>query len=142
MTEEEATQLKQAFADLQQAFSVLKEEAAQKDRRIEELEGLLMRALLRNDELERRLAKDSHNSSKPPSSDGLKHQLKPKPKKSKPKGGQPGHQGYALHQGEKPDEIITHRPEHCEACRGELGKIAGHLRERRQIHELPQLTYR
>jgi chromosome segregation ATPase len=63
MTDEEALQLKQALADLQQAFLNLKEEAAQKDRRIEELEALLMRALSRNDELERRLAKDSHNGS-------------------------------------------------------------------------------
>lgn len=57
MTEEEIRQLEQAYTEL-------KETAAQKDRRIEELEGLLMRALLRIEELERRLAKDSHNSSK------------------------------------------------------------------------------
>lgn len=43
----------------------------QKGRRIEELEAFLMRALLRVEELERRLGKDSHNSSKPASSDGL-----------------------------------------------------------------------
>ena len=135
MTEEEARQLEQELAEI-------KEEAVRKDRRIEELEGLLMRALLRNDELERRLAKDSHNSSKPPSSDGLKHTLKPRLKKSKPSGGQPGHQGYALHQVEKADEVIMHRPEHCEACRHELGEIAGHLRKRRQIHELPEMRLR
>ncbi len=64
MTEEEARKLEQAYAEL-------KEEAAQKDHRIEELEGFLMRALLRIEELERRVGKDSHNSSKPPSSDGL-----------------------------------------------------------------------
>ena len=64
MTEEEARKLEKAYAEL-------KEEAAQKDRRIEELEALLMRAVLRVEELERRVAKDSHNSSKPPSSDGL-----------------------------------------------------------------------
>ncbi len=64
MTEEEIRHLQQAYAEL-------KEETAQKDRRIEELEGLLMSALLSIEELKRRLAKDSHNSSKPPSSDGL-----------------------------------------------------------------------
>jgi Family of unknown function (DUF6444) len=64
MTEEEAKELKKADAELN-------EQAEQKDRRIEELEALLMRALLRIEELERRLGKDSHNSSKPPSSDGL-----------------------------------------------------------------------
>jgi transposase len=64
MTEEEANQLRQEHA-------ALKEAIAQRDRRIEELEGLLMSAVLRIEELERRLAKDSHNSSKPPASDGL-----------------------------------------------------------------------
>ena len=142
MTDEEAIQQKQAFADLQQAFLNLKEEVAQKDRRIEELEALLMRALLRNYELERRLAKDSHNSSKPPSSDGLKHKPKPHQKKSKPSGGQAGHQGHALQYVEQPDEIITHRPERCEACQQELDAITGQWRERRQIHELPELRLR
>jgi len=55
MTEEEFGQLKQAYTNL-------KEEMREKDRRIEELEGQLMGALLRIEELERRLAKDSHNS--------------------------------------------------------------------------------
>src|SRR5581483_2476595 len=140
MTEEEDTQLKQELIDLKQAFGHLKEAVAQKDRRIEELEGLLMRALLRNDELERRVAKESHNSHKPPSSDGLKHHLKPK--KSKSKGGQPGHPGYALRQVETPDEIIAHRPEQCEACSREWGKVAGQIKERRHIPELPERRLR
>src|SRR5215469_8378379 len=103
MTQEEVKQLKQELA-------ALKEEAAQKDRRIEELEGLLMSALLRIEELERRLAKDSHNSSKPPSSDGLSRKGKPRHKSSKPKGGQKGHPGHALQQVATPDEVLTHRP--------------------------------
>jgi len=72
MTEEEASQLRKENAELKAAL-------AQKDQRIEELEGLLVSALLRIEELERRLAKDSHNSSKPPSSDGFKrkaHELR------------------------------------------------------------------
>ena len=69
MTEDEARQLREAYAKLE-------EEAIQKDRRIEDLEGLLMSALLRIEELERQLAKDSHNSSKPLSSDGFKHKGK------------------------------------------------------------------
>jgi transposase len=69
MTEEEAGQLREAYAKRE-------EEAIQKDRRIEDLEGQLMSALLRIEELERRLAKDSHNSSKPPSSDGFQRKGK------------------------------------------------------------------
>lgn len=55
-----------------------KEAITQKDRLIEELEGLLMSALLRIEELERRPAKDSHNSRKPPSSDGPKRKVLPR----------------------------------------------------------------
>jgi transposase len=132
MTEEEARQLITENAELKAA-------GARKDRRIEELEGLLMSALLRIEELERRLAKDSHNSSKPPSSDGLSHKLKPREASSQPKGGQPGHPGHALHLVETPDQVITHRPSQCEACHCELAEVAGQVKERRQIHELPAL---
>jgi len=130
MTEEEARHLREAYTKLE-------EEAIQKDRRIEELEGLLMSALLRIEELERRLAKDSHNSSKPPSSDGFKRKGKKRPVSSKATGGQVGHPGHTLQPVETPDQVMIHRPSHCEACHCELGAVAGHVKERRQIHELP-----
>jgi transposase len=133
MTEEEARELEKTYAEL-------KEQAAQKDGRIEELEALLMRALLRIDELERRLAKDSHNSSKPPSSDGLGRKLGKQRKKSeKPSGGRQGHQGHFLMHVLTPDTVITHRPTHCEHCQCDLREEAGRVKERRQLHDLPEL---
>ncbi len=133
MTEEEARKLEQAYADL-------KEEAAQKDRRIEELEARLIGALLRIEELERRQRKDSHNSSKPPSSDGMGRKPREQRKKSgKPSGGQTGHQGQSLLQVLTPDSVITHRPRHCEQCQCDLQAEAGRITERRQIHDLPDL---
>src|SRR5215472_6198040 len=132
MTEEEENQLRQENA-------ALKEAVAQKERRIEELEGLLMSALLRIEEVERRLAKDSHNSSKPPSSDGLARKGKRRQKSGKPSGGQLGHQGHTLKPVAQPDVVITHRPTHCEECHAELSEIAGQLKGRRQVHELPPL---
>ena len=64
----------------------------------------------RIDKLEHRLNKNSTNSSKPPSSDGLK---KPKPKSRREKGkrkpgGQTGHEGNTLKMVACPDEVITH----------------------------------
>jgi transposase len=133
MTDEEARDLKKAYADL-------KEQAEQKDRRIEELEALLMRALLRLEELERRLGKNSHNSSKPPSSDGLgRKPSKHRKKSERPSSGQPGHQGHTLRQVLTPDTVITHRPAQCEECQCDLQQEPGRVKERRQVHDLPEL---
>jgi transposase len=132
MSEEETQHLLKEHADL-------KEAVAQKEQRIQELEALLTRAWQRIEELEKRLAKDSHNSSKPPSSDGFKRKERPRPKSEKPKGGQPGHQGHTLEPVATPDRVLTHRPSHCEACQCELPQGAGPVKERRQIHELPDL---
>jgi transposase len=133
MREEEARELEKAYADL-------KEEVAQKDHRIEELEAYLMRALLRIEELERRVAKDSHNSSKPPSSDGLGRKPgKPRHTSGKPSGGQPGHEGKSLLQVQTPDTVVSHRPTHCEACQFDLRQEAGMVKECRQLHDFPEI---
>lgn len=130
MTEEETRQLRQAYAELQ-------EEGKQKDRRIEELEGLLMRALLRIEELERQRAKDSHNSSKPPSSDGFARKVFAREKSKKPSGGQQGHEGHTLLPVASPDEVRIHRPSYCEQCHAELSQVPGQVSESRQVHEVP-----
>lgn len=132
MTEEEASQLRKENAELKEAL-------ARKEQRIEELEGLLVSALLRIEELERRLAKDSHNSSKPPSSDGFKRKGKKRPSSRKPTGGQAGHRGQTLERVETPDQVIVHRPQQCEACQCDLETVEGRVKERRQVHDLPVL---
>jgi transposase len=136
MTEEEIQQLLKENAEL-------KDQCKQQQQRIQELEGLLLSALLRIEELERRLAKDSHNSSLPPSRDhGTRKPLGQRPKSQKPSGGQPGHPGHALQAVEHPDEVIVHRPEHCQHCQQELGEQAGQVVERRQVHDVPTLRLR
>lgn len=97
-------------------------------------------------ELQARLAKDSHNSSKPPSSDGLgrkPHRTKslrtPSGKKA---GGQVGHQGTTLRlvATDQADVVAEHRPTQCAACHRELPADAEVvLRERRQVRDLPPL---
>src|SRR5260370_15723979 len=91
-----------------------KERIAQLEAEVADLKEQLARAVARIHELEGRAAKNSHNSSKPPSSDGpgrkLVNQRNPS---EKPSGGQPGHRGHHLGLVETPDEIIRHRPNHC-----------------------------
>ena len=69
-------------------------------------------------ELREQINKNSRNSSKPPSSDGLK---KPAPKSlrqssGKKAGGQEGHQGTHLAVITEPDKTIKHMPFSCEGC--------------------------
>ena len=95
-------------------------------------------------ELERRLGKDSSNSSKPPSSDGLAKATRP----ARGDGGgrrpgkQPGTPGAHLAQVADPDEIVVHVPDRCGGCGGELaGALVAEV-EIRQVFDLPPLGLR
>src|SRR5260370_765023 len=90
--------------------------------------------------LKARLAKDSHNSSKPPASDGLgrvarKTKSLRKPSGKKP-GGQLGHRGETLRLVGVPDAVVEHRPARCAHCQTPLADALVVLRERRPVHEL------
>lgn len=110
------------------------------DRRIHALELRVEELQAQVQTLQEQVAKDSHNSHKPPSSDGL---AKPKPKSLRPKserptGGQPGHPGHTLRMVEKPDRIVPHRVERCAGCgRSLIGQEPDRV-ERRQVHDLPE----
>src|SRR5215831_5486765 len=77
--------------------------------------------LARVRDLEARLAKDSHNSGKPPSRDGLKRKTRslrtPSGKKAR---GQLGHRGETLRLVATPDAVVEHRPPVCAECHREL----------------------
>lgn len=104
-----------------------------KDRRIKELEAIVaaqaklieeLRAEIAD--LKRRFKLDSSNSSKPPSSDGLR---KPSVKSLREKtgkkfGGQAGHQGSTLKQVDNPDDIIEHHVDVCSSCGASLVNVA------------------
>jgi transposase len=104
-----------------------------------EVENAALRS--ENQALRGRLAKDSHNSSKPPSSDG------PGAPRRVPKslrraggrrpGGQPGHPGANLTLVEQPDEVVVHRPSVCAGCGHDLGAAVVLRTERRQVIDLP-----
>jgi len=89
-------------------------------------------------QLESRLAKDSHNSHLPPSSDRFVRKPKSLRKKSEKKaGGQPGHQGNTLHLSDTPDQVIVHGVEQCVHCQHDLHQVEAQQVERRQVVELP-----
>src|SRR5258708_39438810 len=80
----------------------------------------------RVEEVEARLTKDSHNSSKPPSSDplGRKRPRSQRRKSGKKPGGQLGHRGETLHLVATPDEVVEHRPAVCVGCQTLLDETA------------------
>jgi transposase len=69
--------------------------------------------------LRAQLSKDSHNSSKPPSSDGFQKPNRTQSQREssgKKPGGQPGHPGRTLMQRETPDEVVILIPRECDHC--------------------------
>jgi transposase len=90
-------------------------------------------------ELEARLGKNSRNSSKPPSSDGLG---KPAPKSLRKASGrkpgkQQGGQGFRLQPRAVPDEVLTHVPAGCNGCGADLTDAPVVGVETRQVFDLP-----
>src|SRR3954463_14520165 len=76
-------------------------------------------------ELKRRLGLNRANSSKPPSSDGLKKPARVKSlreRSGKVPGGQKGHKGETLRQVTDPDEVVDHYPSACSTCGGGLDR--------------------
>ena len=122
---------------------------ASKDRRIAELEAdaaafraelATLRAELA--ELRRRFGLNSTNSSKPPSSDGLKKKPRTvrslRGKSGKASGGQEGHAGGTLRQVADPDRVVAHTACVCEHCRLPLDPKSPIAVEKRQVFDLPE----
>ena len=90
--------------------------------------------------LEARLAQNSANSHRPPSSNGY---TKPDPKSLRTKsdrksGGQHGHPGSTLLPADKPDFIVVHRLKLCPCgCGANLRRQPLLRRDKRQVFDLP-----
>ena len=112
------------------------------DRQIEQLTA-------RVEKLERELAKNSRNSSRPPSSDPPGAQKKskrarPKGPSGKSQGAQPGHEGSGreLLPTWACDEVVVHWPQRCRCghalCEAERVAVGDPVRH--QVEELPQIS--
>jgi len=91
--------------------------------------------------LKDQLAKNSHNSSKPPSSDGFN---KPAPRSLRPRGkrkpgGQKGHPGSTLKMVDNPDHTIVYPVDQCQRCGGCLNDEASSDVEKRQVFDIPPI---
>jgi transposase len=119
--------LRQENAQLRAENQQLREQVGQLGTRLHELEG--------------RVSKDSHNSSKPPSTDGYAKKTRSLRQKSgKKPGGQEGHAGSRRHFVQMPDEIIMVRPEKCAHCQASLQQeLPAEGYQRRQRIDLPEI---
>jgi transposase len=136
--QQQAEQLHKTTAELhtaQEMLLLLTEQTQQVQQQIMALKNQVR-------ELEARLNKDSHNSSKPPSSDGLGKKPAPRSLRTKTgrkQGGQKGHPGNTLSFAETPDQRIPHIPTCCSGCGASLEGAQVVAEQRRQVVDLPPL---
>jgi transposase len=104
-----------------------------------EKDTLILSLLERLEALESKMRKDSHNSSKPPSTDGLAKKTRSLREASGNKvGGQIGHKGTTLKRVAQPTETVRHPlPAQCFRCNKPLSPDKARVSERRQVFDVP-----
>lgn len=109
--------------------------------RVQELEVIVLKQAEALQALQDQRAKDSRNSSKPPSSDGLKKRRTQSLRQSQGRkpGGQAGHEGQTLLMVEEPDQLVVHGVNRCPHCQGDLSAVAPLGHGRRQVFEIPAM---
>lgn len=116
----------------------LKSQVERLQTEVSELRGHNFRLLRRNAELEALVAKDSHNSSRPPSTDPpwakrTRSLRRPSVRRA---GGQVGHRGETLRLAERPHRTVEHRPRECRGCHAPLDSAPIVRHDRQQVWEV------
>lgn len=102
------------------------------------LQDTVEQLMHRVEQLERQVAKNSHNSSKPPSSDMYRTEPKnSRVKSGKSSGGQPGHEGHSLRQVANPHHSVKRALRGKCMCGRDLSKCGKRGMEKRQVFDLP-----
>jgi transposase len=116
--------------------------------RIDELIEANRRLEARVAELEQRLARNSRNSSLPPSQDPPSAPPRPhRPGSGRKRGAQPGHKGRSrpLLPLDRVDEVVDYWPERCNSCAHlfqEEERVEVAAPQRHQVSELPPIAVR
>jgi transposase len=129
----EPDQQQRTIDALSEQIGQLKAQVGRLQAEASDLRGHNFQLQRRNAELETLVAKDSHNSSRPPSTDPpwakrTRSLRRPSGRRS---GGQAGHHGETLRPSERPHRTVEHRPQECWGCHASLDS-AQVLRHRRQ----------
>jgi transposase len=107
--------------------------------RVQELEEIVLKQAAAIQALQDQIAKDSRNSSKPPSSDGLQKRRTQSLRKSQGRkpGGQVGHEGQTLLMVDEPDQIEHHALDRCPHCQSDLSEVESLVHGHRQVFDIP-----
>ncbi|MET8214182.1 IS66 family transposase [Streptomyces sp. NPDC005373] len=127
--------------DLLAVIGLLQRQVAAAEAQAAELASANERLTVRVAELERRLGRNSGNSSLPPSSDTFgRPEKKPQTKSGRKRGRQPGASGSGLGMTENPDVTEDYLPAACTGCGSALGEGDSVGFERRQVRDVPLST--
>jgi transposase len=127
---------------MQQLPDLSKLTVEEKDGLIWQLFEIVQALTARVQEMEGQLSKNSQNSSKPPSSDGLKKTNSQREPSGKKPGGQAGHAGKTLQQVENPDKVVQQKlPAQCDVCAAVLHSELAEIDQRRQVIDIPPVNY-
>jgi transposase len=91
------------------------------------------------EKLESIIKKDSHNSSKPPSSDNKKQIKNSRVQSGRKPGGQKGHKGKTLQLTDNPHKVIRHKVQKCNKCGIDLKRSEVIKIKRRQVLDIPPI---